>query len=287
LHIDIDNLSKQYENGVFGVKNINMTIENGVTGLIGRNGAGKTTLIRLLATILEPTEGTILADKNSLDNIYRRKLGYLPQYTKLQPTLNAEEFLTYISDLKGINKKVRKDEISRCLNIVGLEEKKRQKLSTLSGGMLRRIGIAQALLGDPEVLLIDEPTSGLDPEERLYFHNLLSRIGINKVVLLSTHIISDIENLCDMIFILDEGRQVYSGNASELINKIDGMVWECESELDEENEMRRWYTVVSAIYSHNKVRVRYVTDNNRHLLASKKSPTLEDAYIYMLGGLKR
>ena len=287
MYIEILNVSKQYNNEVFGIKNINMTIENGVIGLIGRNGAGKTTLIRLLATILEPTEGVILADNNSLDNTYRKKLGYLPQYTKLQPTLNAEEFLTYIADLKGIHKKVRNDEISRCLNIVGLEEKRRQKLSTLSGGMLRRIGIAQALLGDPEILLIDEPTSGLDPEERLYFHNLLSKIGINKVVLLSTHIITDIENICDSVFILEEGHLVYSGSGNELINQIDGMVWECEMELDEENEMRRRYTVVSVIYSHKKVRVRYVTDNNRHLLANRRNPTLEDAYIHMLGGLKR
>lgn len=291
MSIEFKNVSKKYKNNIYANKDINLSIGTGIFGLIGRNGAGKTTLMRLLATILQPTEGCIYyngVDLKQCGDEFRSVLGYLPQNTKLQPSLTSFEFLDYISIIKGFKDKAKRTkEIMRCLDIVGLSTETNKKLSAFSGGMLRRVGIAQALLGDPKVIIVDEPTAGLDPEERLYFRNLLSSISNNKSVILSTHIISDIESICENIAILDSSRLVYSGTVDDAINLVKGQVWECDVDLEKEVLLREKYTVISASYLKNKAKIRYVGNNNAEISSIKKEETLEDAYIYMLGGMKR
>jgi ABC-2 type transport system ATP-binding protein len=291
MTIEFKNVSKQYKKDVFAIKDINFSINKGIFGLIGRNGAGKTTLMRLLATILQPTYGNIFykgKDIKVCGNELRSNLGYLPQNTRLQPSLTVFEFLDYIAMLKGFkDKNEREKEIMRCLEVVGLINETNKKLSAFSGGMLRRAGIAQAILGDPKLIIVDEPTVGLDPEERLYFRNLLARISNNRTILLSTHIISDIESICENIGILDSGSLMYKGTVVDLLSTVKEKVWEYEVDIEKEELLKDKYTIVSTSYGNNKVKVRYVATKNEESAAIRKECTLEDAYIYMVGGMKR
>lgn len=291
MKIELKNISKEYRKNVFGVRDINFVINDGITGLVGRNGAGKTTLLRLLALILQPTAGDLYVDdkliKNN-DKEYRECLGYLPQSTRLQPSLTAFEFLEYIAALKGIKDKIiRKNEILRCLEIVGLVNEMNKKLAAFSGGMLRRVGIAQALLGNPKLIIVDEPTAGLDPEERVYFRNLLGSISSDKIIILSTHIITDIESICDSIGILDNGSLIYNGGINTLKNMVKDKVWEYETDKNNERILRDKYRTLSTSYENSKVRIRYVAEKNEEQFANNKEATLEDAYLYLIGGMKR
>ena len=292
MKIEIKNLTKIYPRGKKKALNrVNIEIGQGIFGLIGRNGAGKTTLMRIVATIMDATDGEIFFDGKELKankDEFRSSLGYLPQSTKLMPRMNIVEFLDYVCILKGIkNKAERKERIASAIETVGLVGEEKKRLGKYSGGMLRRAGIAQALIGDPKVLIIDEPTTGLDPEERLYFLNLLSKIAMERTIIFSTHITADIEHLCNNICVLEQGEVKYLGEKAEFINRIDGKLYEHTGSQYEEEQLRKDTIVTSVAYVDGRPRVRYVAEAPLFDGSVPVTPTLEDAYIYALGGVKR
>ena len=292
MHIQIKDLTKIYPRGKKkALNNVNITIGEGIFGLIGRNGAGKTTLMRIVATIMDATDGEIFFDGKELKankDEFRSSLGYLPQSTKLMPRMNIVEFLDYVCILKGIkNKAERKERIDSAIETVGLVGEEKKRLGKYSGGMLRRAGIAQALIGDPKVLIIDEPTTGLDPEERLYFLNLLSKIAMERTIIFSTHITADIEHLCNNICVLEQGEVKYLGEKSEFINRIEGKLYEHSGSQYEEEQLRKDTVVTSVAYVDGRPRVRYVAEAPLFEGSVPVAPTLEDSYIYALGGVKR
>lgn len=289
--IEIREVTKIYPMGKKkALDNVSFDIPNGIFGLIGRNGAGKTTLMRIIATVMDQTGGAIYFDGKELKanrDEFRKSLGYLPQSTKLMPRLNIVEFLDYICIMKGVkDKKERKEKIAEAIETVGLVGEEKKKLGNYSGGMLRRAGIAQALIEDPKVLIIDEPTTGLDPEERLYFLNLLSRIAMERTIIFSTHITADIENLCRNICILEQGKVKYTGDKNDFIDGIRGRLWEIEGTAEDEAKLRQEAIVTSVSYVDGNAKVRYVADEAYGDSVEVK-PTLEDAYIHALGGVKR
>ena len=292
MNIEIKNLTKIYPRGKKkALDGVNISIGEGIFGLIGRNGAGKTTLMRIVATIMDATDGEIYFDGKELNtnkDEFRSSLGYLPQSTKLMPQLNIVEFLDYVCIMKGIkNKSERQSRIAAAIETVGLVGEEKKRLRNYSGGMLRRAGIAQALIGDPKVLIIDEPTTGLDPEERLYFLNLLSKIARDRTIIFSTHITADIEHLCQNICVLEQGEVKYLGVKGEFIDRIEGKLWEHTGTPEDEDLLRRETTVTSVTYVDGSPRVRYVADEAMTENSQNIKPTLEDAYIYALGGVKR
>ncbi len=292
MKIEIKNLTKIYPRGKKKALNgVNIEIGQGIFGLIGRNGAGKTTLMRIVATIMDATDGEIYFDGKELKankDEFRSSLGYLPQSTKLMPRMNIVEFLDYVCILKGIkNKEERKTRIASAIETVGLLGEEKKRLGKYSGGMLRRAGIAQALIGDPKVLIIDEPTTGLDPEERLYFLNLLSKIAMERTIIFSTHITADIEHLCNNICVLEQGEVKYLGEKGEFINRIIGKLYEHTGSQYEEEQLRKDTIVTSVAYVDGRPRVRYVAEAPLFEGSVPVPPTLEDAYIYALGGVKR
>ena len=292
MKIEIKNLTKIYPRGKKKALNgVNIEIGQGIFGLIGRNGAGKTTLMRIVATIMDATDGEIYFDGKELKankDEFRSSLGYLPQSTKLMPRMNIVEFLDYVCILKGIkNKEERKTRIASAIETVGLVGEEKKRLGKYSGGMLRRAGIAQALIGDPKVLIIDEPTTGLDPEERLYFLNLLSKIAMERTIIFSTHITADIEHLCNNICVLEQGEVKYLGEKGEFINRINGKLYEHTGSQYEEEQLRKDTVVTSVAYVDGRPRVRYVAEAPLFEDSVSVAPTLEDSYIYALGGVKR
>ena len=292
MKIEIKNLTKIYPRGKKKALNgVNIEIRQGIFGLIGRNGAGKTTLMRIVATIMDATDGEIFFDGKELKankDEFRSSLGYLPQSTKLMPRMNIVEFLDYVCILKGIkNKAERKERIASAIETVGLVGEEKKRLGKYSGGMLRRAGIAQALIGDPKVLIIDEPTTGLDPEERLYFLNLLSKIAMERTIIFSTHITADIEHLCNNICVLEQGEVKYLGEKTEFINRINGKLYEHTGSQYEEEQLRKDTVVTSVAYVDGRPRVRYVAEAPLFEGSVPVAPTLEDSYIYALGGVKR
>ena len=292
MKIEIKNLTKVYPRGKKKALNgVNIEIGQGIFGLIGRNGAGKTTLMRIVATIMDATDGEIYFDGKELKankDEFRSSLGYLPQSTKLMPRMNIVEFLDYVCILKGIkNKAERKERIASAIETVGLVGEEKKRLGKYSGGMLRRAGIAQALIGDPKVLIIDEPTTGLDPEERLYFLNLLSKIAMERTIIFSTHITADIEHLCNNICVLEQGEVKYLGEKTEFINRINGKLYEHTGSQYEEEQLRKDTVVTSVAYVDGRPRVRYVAETPLFEGSVPVVPSLEDSYIYALGGVKR
>ena len=289
--IEIKNLTKIYPLGKKkALDDVSFEIPEGIFGLIGRNGAGKTTIMRIIATVMDQTDGEIYFDGKELKSNrdeFRKSLGYLPQSTKLMPSLNIVEFLDYVCIMKGIkDKKVRKEKIENAIETVGLVGEEKKRLGNYSGGMLRRAGIAQAIIDEPKVLIIDEPTTGLDPEERLYFLNLLSRIAVGRTIIFSTHITADSENLCRNICILEKGQVKYVGDKGAFIGSIKGRLWEHSGTPEEEAMLRRDAIVTSVSYVDGAQKVRYVADGALTDSAAVE-PTLEDAYIHALGGVKR
>ena len=291
MQIKIEGIEKNYARGRNALDSVSLEMANGVYGLIGRNGAGKTTLLRILATVLEPTEGEVAYDGLLLSKDKKeicKYIGYLPQSTQLMPYMDIRGFLDYMAVLKGIyDKKEREQEIDRCIRLVGLENEGRKKLKKYSGGMLRRAGIAQALLGEPKLLIVDEPTTGLDPEERKYFLSMLSRIAIDRTVVFSTHIISDIQDLCNEICILEKGKVSYRGRIEELVEKLEGRLWElCVDPRDEDKYKEN--LLLTDVSAHGGMSyLRYVSDEKIYENAVGVKANLEDAYIYCLGGMKR
>lgn len=269
------------------VQSLTVSFENGVYGLLGENGAGKTTLMRMIVGILKPTLGQIVCDGipiRQLGGAYRNLLGYLPQDFGYYKDFTAVRFLNYIAALKAIEPDTVKERVENLLETVGLTEDKNKKLRTFSGGMLRRIGIAQALLNEPEILILDEPTAGLDPKERVRFRNIISALGKNRIVILSTHIVSDVEYIADQIIIMKHGQFVKKGTPEEILEPVAGCVWQCVVTEEASDVLNATYAV-SNLRSYNKgcgeqVELRIVSRKKPHPDAIAVEPALEDAYLF-------
>ena len=284
MELSLDRLTKHYGSKI-AVDQISATLEPGVYGLLGANGAGKTTLMRMMCAILESTSGEVLLDGKdviSMGEDYRNVLGYLPQDFGYYPNYTAMEFLMYVSALKGIPKKIAKKRARELLEEVGLSHVADKKVKTFSGGMKQRVGIAQALLNNPDILILDEPTAGLDPKERVRFRNLLSDYARNKIVILSTHIVSDIEAIADEVLLMKQGKIVLYGTVQELVQKAEGKVWELEVSSAEAKKWQTKSTVANLRHEGKQVVLRIISDDKPSEEAVLCEATLEDLYLYYL-----
>ena len=268
------------------LKNIDLTIEAGMFGLLGRNGAGKTTLMKVLATLLPINSGEVSICGLSMKEQGRIRgiIGYLPQDFSMYGNMTAYEAMDYLGVLSGLNKETRKTRITMLLKQVNLHMHAKIKVKAMSGGMKRRLGIAQAILNDPKVLIVDEPTVGLDPEERVRFRNLLSELAQERIVILSTHIVGDIEATCENIAIMDEGDIIFNGTVSQLLELSRGKIFTAEISRLEIEEVKRKYTVTSMLMSANNVSIRFICTSNEDIFvgAKKTEPNVEDAYMCLL-----
>lgn len=281
----------EYKKGLYALDNISLQIENGMFGLLGQNGAGKTTLMRILTTLLEPSRGEISINgieytKNNYQKI-KTMIGYLPQEFGIYPNLTLNEALDYIGILNKIPLVRRKEIIDDLLSKVNLQNDRNKKVKYLSGGMKRRLGLAQAMMNSPQVIIIDEPTAGLDPEERIRIRNLLVDLSGNSTVILSTHIVEDIASTCKNLAILEKGKIKYNGTVKSLIEGASGKVWKCVL-LDNEQltELKRKYLVLSNVYMSNSIEVRFLCDTKPGIECTSIEPNIEDAYMLVSGGGK-
>jgi ABC-2 type transport system ATP-binding protein len=292
MNISIRGLKMQYPGGKLALQGVDLDIGNGMFGLLGPNGAGKTSLIKILATLLRPTSGAIEIDALDLGRhrrTFRRQIGYLPQDFTSFPKLTAREFLDYVARLKGIrSRKGRNGLVDSVLESVGLTDARDRRADKLSGGMKRRLGIAQSLIGGPKIMIIDEPTVGLDPEERVRFRNLLSDLTREeKVIILSTHIVGDISSTCSRIALLNEGRVVFSGPPGDLVERTRGKVWRIDALPEEMDALKMRYPVVSSVPSVAGYELRLVADAVEGRPAVTVEPNLEDAYVYFMESAER
>ena len=282
MELSLDRLTKQYGNKI-AVDCVSATLKPGVYGLLGANGAGKTTLMRMLCAILESTSGEVLLNGKEVTAMgadYRNVLGYLPQDFGYYPNYTAMEFLMYISALKGIPKKIAMKRSKELLEEVGLSHVANKKVKTFSGGMKQRVGIAQALLNNPDILIFDEPTAGLDPKERVRFRNLLSEYAGDKIVILSTHIVSDIEAIADEVLLMKKGKFVLQGTVQELTEKANGKVWELTVPAKEARKWQAKTTVANLRHEGKEVVLRIISDKKPSEEAVSCEATLEDLYLY-------
>src|SRR5579885_2297416 len=286
MHIEIAGLHKTYRSSVHALDDINLSISRGMFGLLGPNGAGKTTLMRILAGILRPSKGSVRIGEFDCNTErgrqeLKRVLGYLPQELGMYPDLSAREFLDYVGILKGMDDRTqRRKRVEELLEVVSLTGVANRKLKTFSGGMKRRIGIAQALLNDPKLLIVDEPTAGLDPEERIRFRNLLSELAGNRTVLLSTHIVEDIAQTCQQLAAMTSGRVVFSGTIIELLAQTRGHVWLVATPGQKPEGD---FTMVAATpLAGGGMQYRVVGQPAQGMQATPAEPTLEDGYVWLM-----
>lgn len=283
MEIVINNLSKSYGEKS-ALKDVSVTIRSGMYGLLGRNGAGKTSLMRILATLSVPSGGEISMNGIPIKETakIREIVGYLPQDFSFYRNMSVYGAMDYLGLLSKIPDKIRKERISALLEQVNLKENARKKVKALSGGMKRRLGIAQALLHNPQILIVDEPTAGLDPEERIRFRNLLSEFAEDRIVILSTHISSDVESSCENIGVLDNGRMIWSGGTEELVKQAEGKVYLISAAKKQDRLIKEKYTVLNIISSGSDTQYRVLSDappEEKHIL---QDPALEDGYMYLL-----
>jgi ABC-type multidrug transport system ATPase subunit len=285
MQLVVENVSKSYRSGIQALRDLQLTLRPGVLGLLGPNGAGKSTLMRILATITQPTTGRVLWDEtdiSSIPNALRNVLGYLPQDFGVYPNLNAIEFLEYLAAVKGISANAASKRIGELLELVNLTEAAKRPLGGYSGGMRQRVGIAQALLNDPQLLIVDEPTAGLDPEERVRFRNLLSELSGERIVILSTHIVSDIEAVATSIAILSHGHLVAHDTPEALLAGVSGKIWEMVVTSADLPSLRQMHLVNSTAHRSDGVHARIVANTSPCPHAHLLDPSLEDAYLAAL-----
>ncbi len=283
--LEFVNVAKVYRGGVRGVDGVSMRLSTGLVGLLGPNGAGKSSLMRIAATVTRPTSGQLLFDGTDAvarPDPLRRNLGYLPQDFGVYPHLSAREFLSYLAAVKGLPARVARTRIGELLDLLDLSGAGRRPLGKYSGGMLRRVGIAEALLADPRVLIVDEPTAGLDPEQRVSFRNLLADLASERVVLLSTHIVSDVESVASDIAIMAGGRLRVRGSPQELLRQADGLVWELAVHPGALAQLREWHLVSKMVRTDTGVRVRLIAAAAPAPGAVPVPPDLEDAYLTII-----
>ena len=288
MELVINGLSKTYPNGVQALKNVSLTIPTGMFGLLGPNGAGKSTLMRTLATLQEADAGSarmgdvdVLNDKGAV----RRQLGYLPQDFGVYPKVSAWDLLNHLAELKGLsNKRARQEVVIGLLHKTNLFEVRFKALGGFSGGMRQRFGIAQALIGNPKLIIVDEPTAGLDPEERVRFHNLLAEIGEQVIVILSTHIVSDVSDLCPNMAIINKGEVLLSGQPNELTQRLNGRIWAASVARNELAGAKQQYPVISTRLIAGKTRIHVIGEQPPGSHFEAVEPSLEDTYFAAIGG---
>ena len=287
MTINIKGLTVEFNNGTKAIDNLNLNIEKGIYGLLGENGAGKTTLMRVLTTILPVSKGNILInginlEKNNYEMI-QKQIGYLPQELEVYPSLTVRDSLEYLGRMSGIPKNICKDRIDYYLEKTGLIDKQNKKNKQLSGGMKRRVGLVQALLNEPPILIVDEPTTGLDPEERIKIRNLLVDFGETRTVIFSTHVIEDIASTCNKLGIMQKGNLIFNGEISELLNNAENHVWNCLITNEKEIlELSRYATISSKQYVDGKIMTKIISEEKPRKDCIRAEVTLEDAYLYMM-----
>ncbi len=283
MQLEIQNVSKRYNKNNYGLKDFSITIEKGILGLLGPNGAGKSTLLKMIATVSKPTDGIILLNKNNIvkdANYMRKQLGFLPQDFGVYPNLNAYEFLEYMAAMKGVGGENLKPRITQLLEGLNLIEAAKKPIGSYSGGMKQRIGIAQALLNNPKIIIFDEPTVGLDPEERVRFRNLISDLANDCIVILSSHIVSDIDTIADEVAIMKNGSLIIRGDSENIVKKVAGKVFETTIEKEHLSSFKNNHIIVSTKRKQGKLQVRYISEN---LIENStvQEANLEDAYLYL------
>ena len=286
MELETIGLTKQY-NTKKAVNDVNLTLRNGVYGLLGANGAGKTTLMRLLCTLQKPTSGEIRLNSQNIWTLggdYWKLLGYLPQDFGYYPQFSAWDFLLYVSALKGLDEHAAKKRAVELLEAVGLMGDARRKVKTFSGGMRQRLGIAQAMLGDPHILILDEPTAGLDPKERVRFRNLISIFSKDRIVLLSTHIVSDVESIAEKIVLMKSGRLLHFGSPMEITSEIEGQVWEYAVPTAKAEEYAASLNISNLRQENGHTVLRVISRNSPSPEAVSVAPNLEDLYLYYFKG---
>ena len=285
MKLIIEHLSKQYRRGLWGLREFDLEVGPGVVGLLGPNGAGKTTLMRMLATITQPSEGTVKWNGTDIvksPETLRAVLGYLPQDFGVYPNLSGLEFLEYMAAIKGMDAKSARRRIDELLVVVNLVQAAKRPLGSYSGGMKQRVGIAQALLNDPQLLIVDEPTVGLDPEERVRFRNLLSDLSGERIIILSTHIVSDVEATATEIVLIKKGRKLQHATPEKLLQQVDGKVWQWVIPSTDLPALKQKHLISGTIRHQDGVQVRVVSDVAPAAESQSIAPSLEDVYLYLV-----
>lgn len=288
MKLQVEHLCKSYRKKE-ALRDVSFTLQKGVYGLLGENGAGKSTLMRMMATVDFPTKGEIRYEGKSIyamDEEYRGLIGYMPQNYSVYPGFTARDFLQYMGTLKGVPEEKLKSRIGEVLDFVNLSDVADKKVKTFSGGMKRRIGIAQAIINEPQILIFDEPTAGLDPRERIRFSNIISDMGKDKIILLSTHIVSDIEAIANELVVIKNGNILETGNVDELVKKVKGQVWESIVSQEVYHSLRKERSVIHLKQMGRDVQVRFVGDKYPNAKSCPVEPTLEDYYIYYGGKIE-
>ena len=281
MRLTLERLSKQFKNRI-AVENVNAELTEGIYGFLGANGAGKTTLMQMICGIVAPTSGEVkLNGKNvtEMGEQFRDLLGYLPQEFGYTPGFTAEDFMLYIASIKGLDPRYARRRTRELMKLVNLEGDMKRKIRTFSGGMKRRLGIAQALLNDPKILIMDEPTAGLDPKERAYFRNVIAEMAQDKIIIISTHIVSDIEYISDQVIIMKKGRFILQGTTEELTAEAEGMVWSCRVPVREWAAFEISHTVANSRNLGEMVEARVISPERPCADAEEAEPTLEDLYL--------
>lgn len=285
MKLEIRNVSKQYKGKFVALNNFSLNLGPGVIGLLGENGAGKSTLMRIISTITEATSGNVLwngIDIAKQPNEIRKVLGYLPQDFGVYPNLSAVEFLEYVAAVKGVSKRTATKRIDELLQLVNLSDVRKRPIGGFSGGMRQRVGIAQALLNDPQILIVDEPTVGLDPIERVRFRNLLSDLSGDRIVIFSTHIVSDVEATASQIAIISKGNLLHHSDPEHLLKTVEGKVWEFMTSEQHLSALRKNWVISGTVRSSKGIHVRVVSDVPPMPDARVVTPAMEDAYLYCI-----
>ena len=285
MELSLNSLTKKYD-ALTAVKDVNLTMTSGVYGLLGVNGAGKTTLMRMICTLIRPSRGNITYDGKDIwemEGTYRRQLGYLPQDFGYYPDLTVTDYLMYIGCIRGLRSVFAKSRINGLLERDGMIKAAKTKMRKLSGGMLRRVGIAQAILNDPKILILDEPTAGLDPNERIRFRNLISELAEDRLVLLSTHIVSDVEFIANEIILMNKGEFFFTGTAAEIVAAIGKQVWTCTVPRQEVDEYLKRYLVANVKTTPHGAELRILSAYPPVADARQEQVTLEDAFLFYFG----
>lgn len=288
--LELKHITKTYKNGVKALDEINLTITNGMFGLLGSNGAGKSTLMKTIAGLQSPDQGSILFNDFDIvndTNFVKKQLGFLPQDFGVYPKISAMDLLNHLAILKGVlNKNQRKEQILSLLDKTNLYQNRNQEVHTFSGGMRQRFGIAQALLGNPKLIIVDEPTAGLDPEERNRFNNLLSEIGEDIIIILSTHLVEDVKNLCPKMAVINRGKLISEGKPADFLASLKDCIWRKTIDKNEREYYEQKYNIISKQLNEGKLSIHIYAQKDPQSNFEAISPTLEDYYFLTMNQLK-